>query len=305
MNSPIAYLNNEFMELKDAKINIVTHAFNYGTGVFEGIRGNWNDQSEQLYIFKLEEHVERIFNSAKIMRLDPQITKDQMCQILIELVKKNNYREDIYIRPIIYKSSEIVGLRMHDLDDDFLAYIVPFGNYLDPNAGIHCGVSSIRRIDDSMVLVRAKVTGIYVNNSMAKTEAVLNGYDEAIMLNMDGHISEGTGENIVIIKNNTIISPTAADNILEGLTLEAVLEIVKNHLQINIERRSIDRSELYIADEVFMTGTAAHVTPVVSIDKINIGNGKPGLLSKKIQEIYFSIIRGENDQYSKWLKKIY
>ena len=129
MNSPIAYLNNEFMELKDAKINIVTHAFNYGTGVFEGIRGNWNDQSEQLYIFKLEEHVERIFNSAKIMRLDPQITKDQMCQILIELVKKNNYREDIYIRPIIYKSSEIVGLRMHDLDDDFLAYIVPFGNY--------------------------------------------------------------------------------------------------------------------------------------------------------------------------------
>ncbi|PZC40918.1 MAG: branched-chain amino acid aminotransferase [Chloroflexi bacterium] len=305
MNSPIAYLNNEFMELKDAKINIVTHAFNYGTGVFEGIRGNWNDQSEQLYIFKLEEHVERIFNSAKIMRLDPQITKDQMCQILIELVKKNNYREDIYIRPIIYKSSEIVGLRMHDLDDDFLAYIVPFGNYLDPNAGIHCGVSSIRRIDDSMVPVRAKVTGIYVNNSMAKTEAVLNGYDEAIMLNMDGHISEGTGENIVIIKNNTIISPTAADNILEGLTLEAVLEIVKNHLQINIERRSIDRSELYIADEVFMTGTAAHVTPVVSIDKINIGNGKPGLLSKKIQEIYFSIIRGENDQYSKWLKKIY
>ena len=305
MNSPIAYLNNEFMELKDAKINIVTHAFNYGTGVFEGIRGNWNHQSEQLYIFKLEEHVERIFNSAKIMRLNPQITKDQMCKILIELVKKNNYREDIYIRPIIYKSSEIVGLRMHDLDDDFLAYIVPFGNYLDPNAGIHCGVSSIRRIDDSMVPVRAKVTGIYVNNSMAKTEAVLNGYDEAIMLNMDGHISEGTGENIVVIKNNTIISPTAADNILEGLTLEAVLEIVKNDLQINIERRSIDRSELYIADEVFMTGTAAHVTPVVSIDKINIGNGKPGPLSKKIQEIYFSIIRGENDKYSKWLKKIY
>ena len=169
---------------------------------------------------------------------------------------------------------------MHELEDDFLVYIVPFGDYLDPSKGINCGTSSIRRIDDSMVPVRAKVTGIYVNNSMAKTEAFLNGYDEAIMLNMDGHVSEGTGENIAIIKDNKIISPSVSDNILEGITLETALDIAQKDLSLDIERRTIDRSELYIADEVLMTGTAAHITPVISIDKMKIGNGKPGPISK-------------------------
>jgi branched-chain amino acid aminotransferase len=239
------------------------------------------------------------------MRLEPELTNEQMCEIIIKLVEKNNYKEDIYIRPIIYKSSEVVGLRMHELEDDFLVYIVPFGDYLDPSKGINCGTSSFRRIDDSMVPVRAKVTGIYVNNSMAKTEAFLNGYDEAIMLNMDGHVSEGTGENIAIIKGNNIISPSVSDNILEGITLETALKIAKTDLSLDIERRTIDRSELYIADEVLMTGTAAHITPVISIDKMNIGNGKPGPISKKLQEKYFAIIKGQDNDYDEWLTKIY
>ncbi|MFL2634523.1 MAG: branched-chain amino acid transaminase [Dehalococcoidia bacterium] len=305
MPKPTAFLNGEFTELENAKISIVTHAFNYGTGVFEGIRGNWNEKKNQLYIYKLEEHVNRIIKSAKIMRLEPKYTKEKMVDIIIDLVKKNDYKEDIYIRPIIYKSSEVVGVKMHDLDDEFLVYIVPFGDYLDPSKGIHCGTSSFRRIDDSMIPVRAKVTGLYVNNSMAKTEAYLNGYDEAIMLNMDGHVSEGTGENIAIIKDQTIISPTVSDNILEGLTLETALDIAEKSLHLNIERRTIDRSELYIADEVLMTGTAAHITPVVSIDKINIGTGQPGAVTKKMQEKYFSIIKGEDDSYSDDLTKIY
>jgi branched-chain amino acid aminotransferase len=305
MPQPTAYLNGDFIDLNDAKISIVTHAFNYGTGVFEGIRGNWNEEDSQLYIFKLKEHISRILDSAKIMRLEPELTNEQMCEIIIKLVEKNNYKEDIYIRPIIYKSSEVVGLRMHELEDDFLVYIVPFGDYLDPSKGINCGTSSFRRIDDSMVPVRAKVTGIYVNNSMAKTEAFLNGYDEAIMLNMDGHVSEGTGENIAIIKGNNIISPSVSDNILEGITLETALKIAKTDLSLDIERRTIDRSELYIADEVLMTGTAAHITPVISIDKMNIGNGKPGPISKKLQEKYFAIIKGQDNDYDEWLTKIY
>jgi len=305
MPQPTAYLNGDFVDLNDAKISIVTHAFNYGTGVFEGIRGNWNEENQQLYIFKLKEHINRILNSAKIMRFAPELSNQQMCEIIIKLVEKNDYKEDIYIRPIIYKSSEIVGLRMHELEDDFLVYIVPFGDYLDPSKGINCGTSSIRRIDDSMVPVRAKVTGIYVNNSMAKTEAFLNGYDEAIMLNMDGHVSEGTGENIAIIKNNKIISPSVSDNILEGITLETALDIAKKDLSLDIERRTIDRSELYIADEVLMTGTAAHITPVVSIDKMKIGNGKPGPISKKLQEKYFAIIKGQDNDYGEWLTKIF
>jgi branched-chain amino acid aminotransferase len=305
MPQPTAYLNGDFIDLNDAKISIVTHAFNYGTGVFEGIRGNWNEEDNQLYIFKLKEHISRILDSAKIMRFEPELTNEQMCEIIIKLVEKNDYKEDIYIRPIIYKSSEIVGLRMHELEDDFLVYIVPFGDYLDPSKGINCGTSSIRRIDDSMVPVRAKVTGIYVNNSMAKTEAFLNGYDEAIMLNMDGHVSEGTGENIAIIKDNKIISPSVSDNILEGITLETALDIAQKDLSLDIERRTIDRSELYIADEVLMTGTAAHITPVISIDKMKIGNGKPGPISKKLQEKYFAIIKGQDNYYDEWLTKIY
>ena len=305
MPQPTAYLNGDFVDLNDAKISIVTHAFNYGTGVFEGIRGNWNEENQQLYIFKLKEHINRILNSAKIMRFAPELSNQQMCEIIIKLVEKNDYKEDIYIRPIIYKSSEIVGLRMHELEDDFLVYIVPFGDYLDPSKGINCGTSSIRRIDDSMVPVRAKVTGIYVNNSMAKTEAFLNGYDEAIMLNMDGHVSEGTGENIAIIKNNKIISPSVSDNILEGITLETALDIAKKDLSLDIERRTIDRSELYTADEVLLTGTAAHITPVVSIDKMKIGNGKPGPISKKLQEKYFAIIKGQDNDYGEWLTKIF
>ena len=305
MPKPTAFLNGEFTELENAKISIVTHAFNYGTGVFEGIRGNWNDKKNQLYIYKLEEHINRILHSSKIMRLEPKYSKEKMIDIIIDLVKRNDYKEDIYIRPIVYKSSEIVGLRMHDLDDEFLVYIVPFGDYLDPSKGINCGTSSFRRIDDSMIPVRAKVTGLYVNNSMAKTEAYLNGYDEAIMLNMDGHVSEGTGENIAIIKGQTIISPAVSDNILEGITLETALQIAEKELNLNVERRTIDRSELYIADEVLMTGTAAHITPVVSIDKINIGNGQPGSITKTMQEKYFSIIKGEDDSYSSDLSKIY
>tara|TARA_B100000700_G_scaffold222511_1_gene245161 strand:- start:18348 stop:19268 length:921 start_codon:yes stop_codon:yes gene_type:complete len=305
MPKPTAFLNGEFTELENAKISIVTHAFNYGTGVFEGIRGNWNEKKNQLYIYKLEEHINRILHSSKIMRLEPKYSKEKMIDVIIDLVKRNDYKEDIYIRPIVYKSSEIVGLRMHDLDDEFLVYIVPFGDYLDPSKGINCGTSSFRRIDDSMIPVRAKVTGLYVNNSMAKTEAYLNGYDEAIMLNMDGHVSEGTGENIAIIKGQTIISPAVSDNILEGITLETALQIAEKELNLNVERRTIDRSELYIADEVLMTGTAAHITPVVSIDKINIGNGQPGSITKTMQEKYFSIIKGENDSYSSDLSKIY
>ncbi len=305
MPKPTAFLNGEFTELENAKISIVTHAFNYGTGVFEGIRGNWNDKKNQLYIYKLEEHINRILHSSKIMRLEPKYSKEKMIDVIIDLVKRNDYKEDIYIRPIVYKSSEIVGLRMHDLDDEFLVYIVPFGDYLDPSKGINCGTSSFRRIDDSMIPVRAKVTGLYVNNSMAKTEAYLNGYDEAIMLNMDGHVSEGTGENIAIIKGQTIISPAVSDNILEGITLETALQIAEKELNLNVERRTIDRSELYIADEVLMTGTAAHITPVVSIDKINIGNGQPGSITKTMQEKYFSIIKGEDDSYSSDLSKIY
>jgi branched-chain amino acid aminotransferase len=305
MPTPTAFLRGEFVPMEDAKIGVMTHAFNYGTAVFEGIRGNWNAEQEQLYLFKVRAHFQRLRMSAKIMRMGLHYTDDELVEITNELAHRNGYNEDIYIRPMVYKSSEVVGVRMHDLEDDFLLFVTPFGNYLDADTGVRCMTSSWRRIDDTMIPARAKVNGLYVNNAMAKTEAQLNGFDEAIMLNSDGHISEGSGENIVMIRNGKLISPSESDNILEGITLDTAFEVAHNELDLQIQRRSIDRSELYIADEIFMTGTAAHLTPVTEVDRVHIGDGTPGPISSKLQNIYFDMITGKLPQYNDWLSPVY
>jgi branched-chain amino acid aminotransferase len=305
MPTPTAFFRGRFVPLEQANINIMTHAFNYGTAVFEGVRGNWNDDEGELFLFKVREHIQRIRQSAKIMRMSLKYSDDEILETIHDLVKQNGYREDVYIRPMVYKSSEMVGVRMHNLEDDFLVYVTPFGAYLDPEAGARCMTSSWRRVDDTSIPARAKVNGLYVNNAMAKTEAQLNGFDEAIMLNHDGHVSEGSGENIVMIRHGVLITPPQSDNILEGITLETALYIAEREFGLRVERRSIDRSELYIADEIFMTGTAAHVTPVTEVDRVSIGDGRPGVVSQQIQDSYFKAITGRLPQYRDWLTAVY
>ncbi len=305
MPTPTAFLRGEFVPLEEANVNVMTHAFNYGTAVFEGIRGNWNADHEQLYLFKVRAHFERLRKSAKIMRMELKYSDDELVQITNDLVRRNGYNEDVYVRPIVYKSSEVVGVRMHDLEDDFLLFVTPFGAYLDPEAGVRCMTSSWRRIDDTMIPARAKVNGLYVNNAMAKTEAQLSGFDEAIMLNSDGHVSEGSGENIVIIRDGVLITPPESDNILEGLTLDTALQFAQEEMGLEVVKRSIDRSELYIADEIFMTGTAAHLTPVTEVDRVPIGDGEFGPISKQLQQTYFDMITGKLPQYSHWLDAVY
>ena len=305
MASPIAFFEGQYVPREQANVNVMTHAFNYGTAVFEGVRGNWNAEQGELYLFKVRDHVRRIRQSAKIMRMELKYSDDELCEILTQVARQSGYEEDVYLRPMVYKASEVVGVRMHDLRDDFLAFITPFGAYLDPDQGARCATSSWRRVDDTMIPARAKVNGLYVNNAMAKTEAQLNGFDEAIMLNEDGHVSEGSGENIVMIRHGVLITPPQSDNILEGITLETALYMAEREFGLRIERRSIDRSELYIADEVFMTGTAAHVTPVTEIDRVAVGDGRPGVVSKQIQETYFKAITGRLPQYVDWLTPVY
>ncbi|HJM89246.1 MAG TPA: branched-chain amino acid transaminase [Dehalococcoidia bacterium] len=304
MPQPTAFFEGEFVPLEDAKIGVMTHAFNYGTAVFEGIRGNWNADDETLYLFRVRDHVKRVLQSSKIMRLGVSYSEDQIVENIERVAELSDFREDVYIRPLVYKSEEVVGLRMHDLEEDLLIFLTPFGAYLDPDAGVRCMTSSWRRIDDTMIPARAKVTGLYANNAMAKTEAQLNGFDEAIMLNQDGHVSEGSGENIVIIRHGKLITPPAADNILEGITLETALEIAQRELGLEVERRTIDRSELYIADEIFMTGTAAHVTPVTEVDRIPIGDGQFGEVSSTLQKRYFEAITGRIPEYRDWLTPV-
>lgn len=300
-----AFFKKQFVPLSEAKVGIMTHALNYGTACFEGIRGNWNGDQGQMYLFRLQEHYQRMLKSCRILKIDLPYTPEQLCEITVELVAKNGYKEDIYVRPLAYKSSETVGVRLHKLEDDFFVFVTPFGPYLDTEKGARCCVSSWRRVDDNMIPPRAKVTGLYVNSALAKTEAWENGYDEAILLTHDGHVSEGSGENIFVVLDGKLVTPPSSDNILKGITRDAIVRIAQNELGIDIVERSLDRSELYTADECFMTGTAANVTPVVEIDHRSVGNGEVGQTTRRIQRFYYDIIRGKNPKYRAWCTPAY
>ncbi len=303
--SQLAFFEKKIVPLSEAKVGVMTHALNYGTACFEGIRGNWNTKEGQIYLFRLREHYERLHKSCRILKIKLAPDVDKLCQITVDLVKKNGYREDVYVRPLAYKSSETVGVRLHNLDDDFFIFVTPFGPYLDAEKGAKCCISSWRRIDDNMIPPRAKVTGLYVNSALAKTEAHENGYDEAILLSQDGHVSEGSGENIFVIMDGKLLTPASSDNILRGITRDTVIKLAKNELGIDTVERPLDRSELYIADECFMTGTAANVTPVVEIDRRPIGEGKVGPVTRKILDLYTDVVRGRNRKYMDWCTPVY
>ena len=283
----------------------MTHAFNYGTAVFEGIRANWNSDTEQLYLFRVADHYRRLRKSAHILMMEIRYSEEELRTITRELVAKSGFREDLYIRPMVYKSEEVIGVRLHDVAEDLLIYTTPFGAYLDVEAGIRCCTSSWRRVDDTAIPVRAKVCGVYVNSALAKTEAHHHGYDEAIMLNNDGHVSEGSGENLFLVRDGVLYTPPSADNILVGITRATVMELADRELGIKTVERSIDRSELYVADEVFLTGTAAHVTPVLAIDRRQVGNGAIGRVTGQLQRLFFDAILGRLDQYAGWVTPVY
>ena len=303
--TPYAYFQKEFVPLAEAKIGIMTHAFNYGTGVFEGIRGNWNENEQQLYLFRIKEHYDRIRRSCRIMRIEFPYSNEELHSLTTKLVEMCGYREDVYVRPLAYKSSEVLGLRLHDLDDDFLVFVAPFGPYLDIEKGARCCTSSWRRVEDTSIPARAKVTGIYANSALAKTEAHLNGFDEAIMLDERGHVSEGSGENIFIVEGDRLVTPPPSSNILVGITRDTVMALARQELGMETVERDIDRSELYITEECFMTGTAAHVTPVVELDHRPIGDGKMGPVTKRLVQLYFDIITGRNPKYASWCTPCY
>ncbi len=301
-----AFFKNKYLPIAEAKMSILTHAFHYGTACFEGVRGNWNEDEGQVYIFRAQDHMERLINSAKVLRIKIRFTAEEMVNIAAEVVRKGNHKEDIYIRPVAYKSAEVVAnMKAHLLEDDVMVFAFPLGNYLDPNKGIHCGTSSWRRIDDLSIPARAKINGSYVNSVLAKTEAVESGFEEAIMLNQDGHVSEGSGENIFIVKNGTLITPAPGDNILLGITRDSVITLAKQELGMETVERQLDRSELYQADEVFLTGTAAHLTPVSKIDHRAIADGKIGQVTQRLQALYFDVIRGKNKKYMQWCHPVY
>jgi branched-chain amino acid aminotransferase len=298
------FFRGQFVPASEAKVSVMTHALHYGTGVFEGIRGNWNEAQGAINIFRMREHYERLLDGCRILLMDIPYSVEDLCNITVELVERNRHDSDIYIRPLAYKSQELVAnLKLQDLASDFTLITVPFGNYLGSDR-LRCCTSSWRRVDDPMIPARIKACGIYINSILAKTEATLSGFDEAILLNQDGHVSEGSGENIFMVKNGRIYTPALEDNVLGGITRDTVMQLSRTELETDVEMRTIDRSELYLADEVFLSGTAAHLTPVIELDSRPIANGQPGPITTELQRMYFDIVVGNNPNYRHWCTQV-
>ena len=299
--SAYAYFNKQFVPLSEARIGVMTHCLHYGTGVFEGIRGNWNSEERQLYLFRLSEHYERLLNGCRVLNIHLPHTANELCQVTVELTERCGFREDIYVRPLAYKSSEALGVRLHDLDDAFMVFAFPWGPYLDTN-GVRCIVSSWRRPSETP---QAKITGLYVNNALAKTEAIGNGSHEAIMLTSNGYVSEGSGENIFLVQNGGLVTPGVDDLMVVGITRDAVTKLARNELGMETIERRINHSELYTASECFLTGTAANITPVVEIDGRKIGSGEAGEITKKLQKAYSGVIQGRDSRYREWCTPVF
>jgi branched-chain amino acid aminotransferase len=301
----LTYFNKQFVPLSEAKISIRTNALHYGSGVFEGIRAYWNPKEQQLYVFKLPEHYERMVNNCKVMKLKLDHDVKELCAITVDLLRRNQPREDTYIRPIAYISSEGLGPKLIGYETGFAVYTIPLGDYIDTSVGIKVGFSSWRRISDNTIPARCKVTGGYVNSALARTEAIEQGYDEAIFLTQDGFVSEGSAENIFLARNGSLITPDLSQDILEGITRDVLLTLCREELGLMVTERQVGRTELYVADEVFLCGTGAQVSPVIEVDRRPVGSGKMGPITARIQQLYFQTVKGDHPKYRHWCTPVY
>ncbi|HOK08104.1 MAG TPA: branched-chain amino acid transaminase [Candidatus Hydrogenedens sp.] len=296
----IAYFEGNYIPIEDAKISIMTHAFNYGTGLFEGIRGYYSANKNAILIFRLKEHIDRLVRNCRILCMEIPETQEEIEDICIELVKKSGFKEGVYIRPIIYKSELSLGPTLKGVESKLCCYVIKLGDYCDITSGLDVCVSSWRRLADNAIPSRVKATGSYINSALAASEAKQAGFNEAIFLNEQGMVVEGSAMNIFIVHQGELITPPRSETILVGITRNTIIELIKNELGLNVIERPIARTELYVADEIFFCGTGAQVAPVRSVDRRIIGSGQPGPITKKLQEIYFKVVQGEIDKYKHW-----
>ena len=300
----IVYFGGEYVPLREARVGILTHALHYGTGVFEGIRAHWDAAAEELFVMRPEEHYERWKQNCKILRIEVPPSAEELCEITLELMRRNAFRTNVYVRPLAYKCAERVGVSTDD-QDAFALIALPFGDYLHAEKGLHAGVSSWRRIEDNAIPARGKICGAYVNSALASDEARQSGFDEAILLNESGHVAEGATCNIFMVRKGKLITPPVTENVLEGITRDSVMELAQHELGIRTVERAIDRSELYVCDELFFSGTAVGIAPVVRVDHRLVRGGAIGPVTRELQQLYFDATRGHLRDYRKWLEPVY
>ena len=300
-----AYFRGKIVPYADAKVSVMTHALNYGTAIFGGVRGYWNEAEEELFLFRPEDHFQRLINSTRIFLMELELKRKELTQLVVELLQKEGYRQDVYIRPLAYFADEIIGVKLHDLQTELTIFSVPFDRYVSNDTGAHVTISSWRRVDDNMIPARAKVSGAYVNTALIKTDALRSGFDEALVLGQDGHITEGSAENLFMVRNGALITPPITDNILEGITRATVMELAEKELGLPVIQRSIDRTEVFICDELFLTGTAAQVTSITQVDHRPVGDGTMGAITAKLRQLYDDAVRGKLKNYRHWNHPVY
>ena len=301
----LVFFNGKIVRYEDAKIGVLTHALNYGTAVFGGIRAHWNDDEKQLFVFRPDDHYKRFLDSMKLMRMKSAYTKEFLTQSTLELLRQQEFKEDCYIRPLAFYSDETIGVRLHNLTPALSIAAFPFGKYVHNEEEAHVTISSWTRVDDNIIPARGKIAGAYVNSALAKSDAQLAGFDEAIVLDRSGHVSEGSAENIYMLRNGVFVTPAITDNILEGITRRTFMKFIQDDLGMKVEERSIDRTELFLADEVFFVGTGVQLSAIVKIDNRIIGEGVMGPLTTKLRKLFFDTVRGKVPKYRHWCMPVY
>ncbi|RIV20201.1 branched-chain amino acid transaminase [Alicyclobacillaceae bacterium I2511] len=293
----------ELRQLAEANVSIATHALNYGTGCFEGIRAYWNVSQDQLYILKAKEHYQRFLRSCRILKIACPYSVEELVDWTVKILTKNEYRENVYIRPLAFKASTVVKVTLSGLRDEVAIYSVPMGDYVKTE-GLSAVVSNWQRVSDNILPSRAKVTGGYINAALASDAAATDGYDEAIMLASDGQVSEASSSNLFIVRDAVLVTTPITADILEGITRKTILQVAAE-LGIPYEVRPIDRTELYVAEEMFLAGTGAQISSITSVDRRMVGDGLTGPLTRRLQELYFRAVRGMEDAYEDWLTPVY
>ena len=295
-----AYFEGKFVQFGDAKISIATHGLNYGTAAFGGLRGYWNAEQKKLFVFRPLDHYKRFLNSAKILAMELPHTPESLTQVTIDLLKLDGWQQDVYVRPLCYKADAGIGVRLHDLRDEVSIFALAFGAYGKNVDGAQVTISSWRRVDDNVIPARGKISGAYANSALMKTDAIRSGFDEALVLDHNGHISEGTAMNVFMVRDGVLITPPVYENILEGITRRTVIELAQNDLGLKVVERSIDRTEAFVCEELFMTGTAAQVMVVTKVDHREVGSGKIGPITAKLRDLFNDVVHGKIQKYNHW-----
>ena len=295
-----AFFEGKIVPMSDAKISIATHAFLYGTAVFGGMRGYWNEEQKRLFVFRPYDHFRRLLHSARMMAMSSSYDEESLIQLTLDLLRTDNWQRDVYLRPTFYKADMGIGVKLHDLKDEFCMFVIEYQPYVKNDTNAHATISSWRRIDDNVIPARGKVAGAYANSALIKTDANRSGFDEALVLDNNGHISEGSAMNIFMVRDGVLVTPPVTDNILEGITRKSVMELAQKELGLEVVERSIDRTEVFIAEEMFMTGTAAQIVAVTKIDHRAVGTGVMGPVTTKLRSTYEDILRGKNKKYEHW-----